>query len=92
MRRRLPPTTRAVCYESPEHKSILAVAIVLMIMWPILIPVSYVLILFESRRAIIGHTPSQLSRACAFLHSEYEPRVRTVGIKQLAPCFSHSLV
>ena len=52
---------------------------IFMVIWPILMPLGYVMILFRARRAIIERKPNRLSHACAFLHGEYEPEVRSFG-------------
>ena len=62
-----------VCHSSGEHLRIVAAATVLMGIWPIGVPVLYVLLLLRIRRPILAHTPSRLTRATAFLHRDYKP-------------------
>lgn len=71
--------TRTVCYETPAHRRIVAIAVGFVVVWPILVPILYVVLLFAARRAILGRAPSLLSRACSFLHDEYKPEVRRAG-------------
>ena len=65
-----------LCYESSEHSRLTAIAVALMIVWPIGCIVLYAALLGASRHAIQERTPSRLSLACAFLHAEYEEPVR----------------
>jgi hypothetical protein len=57
-----------VCHDSDEHKRILTVAYVLMVLWPIGVWVLYAVLSYEIRRPILAHMPTPLSRATRFLH------------------------
>ena len=47
-------------------------AVVFVVLWPVAMPLMYVLLLYRSRRPILSHQPNTLSRAIRFLWSEYE--------------------
>ena len=60
------------CYGA-EHDRIRASGHVLMVVWPIAMPLLYLLLLLPCRHAIWQKRPTSLVRATAFLHREYLP-------------------
>ena len=58
------------CTATDEHGSIMALAAVFIIIWPVSMPLMYALLLYRCRRAIGDHQPTVLSRAMRFLWSE----------------------
>ena len=63
------------CTSDGEHGSIIALAAIFIVLWPVAMPLLYGLLLFCCRRAIRQHQPTGLSRAIRFLWSEC-PRMR----------------
>ena len=64
----------AVDCDSPAYSSIMSLATLAILLYPILIPLSYLLLLVRARRAISEERPTSLSRALSILHKSYEPR------------------
>ena len=60
------------CTGSGAHQSIVALAVGLIVVWPLAMPLLYALLLYRCRRSIQNHQPSPLSRAIRFLWSDYE--------------------
>ena len=54
-----------------SYRHLEALAATFIAIWPVGVPVFFLALLYASRHAIIDHTPTSLSRAIAFLHSEY---------------------
>ena len=59
---------------SHEHMSVKIVAVLGIGLYPVGIPLCFALLLFRARHAIQGAQPTPLSKALAFLHSDYQPR------------------
>lgn len=59
---------------TPEYATAQRWAYVLLFVWPIGVPLLYLGLLLASRRSIVTHRPSPLSRATDFLWKEYEER------------------
>ena len=59
-------------YTSDEHDDIKALAAVLLVLWPVGIPLLFLALLRAVRKVIAAHTMSPLSLATNFLHSEYQ--------------------
>ena len=59
-------------YTSDEHEDIKALAAVLLVLWPVGIPLLFLALLRAVRKVIAAHTMSPLSLATNFLHSEYQ--------------------
>ena len=53
-----------------EHGSIIALAVVFVVMWPVAMPLLYAVLLLRCRQAIVGHQLTALSRAIRFLWGE----------------------
>lgn len=64
---------RVECDDGPEYAQVRATAVVFMLLWPIGMPIVFLLLLFRSRKAIQSRRPNALSNAIKFLHKEYEP-------------------
>lgn len=47
-------------------------AFIFIVLWPVLVPLSYLLLLLRCRGAILAHQPTGLSRAVRFLWKEYK--------------------
>ena len=47
-------------------------AFIFIVLWPVLVPLSYLLLLLRCRGAILAHQPTELSRALRFLWKEYK--------------------
>ena len=60
------------CSGSGAHQPIIALAVGFIVLWPLAMPLLYVLLLYRCRRSIQSHQPSSLSRAIQFLWSDYE--------------------
>ena len=58
------------CTTDGEHGSIVALAAVFIVLWPVAMPLLYALLLYRCRRAIRTHQPTAVSRAIRFLWSE----------------------
>ena len=57
-----------------QYGKVLTLAYVAIVLYPIAVPISYVLLLRAARDAIVHERPSELSRALDFLHRDLEPR------------------
>ena len=57
---------------SPEHESILGLAITAIVLYPVGIMLLNTWLLVRCRNAILTSRPTQLSKAIEFLHGEYE--------------------
>lgn len=57
---------------STDHVPILVTAWAFIVLWPLAMPLMYVVLLFRCRTAVQNHQPSSLSRATRFLWSEYK--------------------
>ena len=73
--------TRSFLRDSPaiecgdsEHSKIIRLAVILIFIWPIGATAAFSWLLVKCRNAIQTHTPTKLSRACAFLHKEIKPK------------------
>ena len=60
--------------DTTEHDSITNLAILLIVLWPLGSLVLFTSLLVPSYKALHTRTPTDLSRATAFLHREYETR------------------
>ena len=58
------------CTGDGEHGSIIALAVVFVVLWPVAMPLLYAALLHRCRHAIVDHQPNALSRATRFLWSE----------------------
>jgi hypothetical protein len=58
--------------DSDEYSATWTTALVLIVVWPIGVPVLYVVLLWASSDAFFSGTPTPLSRATAFLWGDYE--------------------
>ena len=58
------------CTGDGEHGSIIALAVVFVVLWPVAMPLLYAVLLHRCRHAIVDHQPNALSRATRFLWSE----------------------
>ena len=56
-----------------EYDEIKNIAYVLLLLWPIGVPLIYLLVLFPSRASLRQGKQTRLVRATAFLHREYKP-------------------
>ena len=65
---------RIVC-EGAEHETIKAVAILAVCLYPVGIPLMYLLLLIAARRAIIEERPTRLSTALSLLHRDFVKRL-----------------
>jgi len=61
------------CYTSDAHARLRSTASVLVVLWPIGVPVMYAILLMLARKAIRNHTPNHLVRSISFLHRDYKP-------------------
>ncbi len=61
------------CWDGDAHADIMRSAIALIICWPIGGTLLVALLLYASQTAIVERTPTDLSRATAFLHREFKP-------------------
>ena len=50
-------------------------AIIAVLLYPVGIPLMYLLLLIAARRAIVKERPTRLSTALSFLHRDFEPRM-----------------
>ena len=62
----------ALSCESGEYRSARATAFVMVLVWPLGIPLLYMVLLAASREAIRANAPTSLSRATEFLWADYE--------------------
>ena len=60
-------------HSDPEHDQILGLAWVTFFIWPVAVPVMYVMLLLMVRTALVAKRPTRVSRAVAFLHGDYRP-------------------
>ena len=60
------------CWGSDQHNDILAIAIGMIVVWPVGVVLGFAILLSRCRKAFHERKPSSLSRATAFLHREYE--------------------
>ena len=51
------------------------VAIIAVLLYPVGIPLMYLLLLIAARRAIVKERPTRLSTALSFLHRDFVPRL-----------------
>ena len=58
------------CTSSGEHGSVIALAGVFIVLWPVAMPLLYAVLLYRCRHAVANHRPDALSRAIRFLWSE----------------------
>ena len=58
------------CTGDGEHGSIISLAVVFVVLWPVAMPLLYAVLLHRCRHAIVDHQPNALSRATRFLWSE----------------------
>ena len=65
---------RVVC-EGAEHETIKAVALLAVCLYPVGIPLMYLLLLIAARRAIIEERPTRLSTALSLLHRDFVKRL-----------------
>ena len=65
---------RIVC-EGAEYDGIVRIAIIAVLMYPVGIPLMYLLLLIAARRAIIKERPTRLSTALSFLHRDFVARL-----------------
>ena len=61
-----------ICQDSVEHQRIFTSALTLSIVWPCGAPILYVALLCAAQKAIQERKPNRLTRACAFLHTDYQ--------------------
>ena len=61
-----------ICQDSVEHQRIFTSALTLSIVWPCGAPILYVALLWAAQKAIQERKPNRLTRACAFLHTDYQ--------------------
>ena len=69
---------------SSEHSPIRALAAVLIVLWPVGMPLMYALLLYRCQRPILSHQPTTLTRAIRFLWSEYEDKYFWYELVELA--------
>ena len=55
-----------------QHTSIIAIALLFIVIWPVAMPLLYALLLFRCRSDIQSHNHTALSKAIKFLWGEYE--------------------
>ena len=65
---------RVVC-EGAEYETIKAVALLAVCLYPVGIPLMYLLLLIAARRAIIEERPTRLSTALSLLHRDFVKRL-----------------
>ena len=58
---------------SDEYDEVRQLCWIAICCYPLAVPLAYVLLLAHAHPAIINHQPSDLSRALAFLHRDFEP-------------------
>ena len=56
-----------------EYTQVKSAAWAFIVVWPVLMPVLFLVVLLPSRAALLSRRSTRLVRATAFLHSEYEP-------------------
>jgi len=57
---------------SPKHDAIKDLAFVMLLVWPVALPVLYLGLLWNSRHALKAKRPTRSSRAIHFLHGDYK--------------------
>jgi hypothetical protein len=62
-----------LAYDSEEYAQAHAAATFYAFIWPVGMPLFFLLVLFKARKSIIYRRPSALSTATKFLHKEYAP-------------------
>ena len=65
---------RIDCSDAATYNPVLRLAWAAIILYPIAVPLTYALLLYAARDAIVSRTPSSLSSALSFLHRDFEPR------------------
>ena len=60
------------CGDDPEYEKITSVANFLVLVWPVGMPCLFSVLLLFTRKTIVQHRVTPLSRATAFLYKEYE--------------------
>ena len=65
---------RINCSDAIVYGPVLRLAWAAIILYPIAVPLTYALLLYAARDAILSRKPSTLSRALSFLHNDFEPR------------------
>ena len=60
---------------SPEHEAATSLAYLAIVLYPVGIPLLYLLLLVSARGAIAKDQPTQLSSALSFLHRDFEARM-----------------
>ena len=73
---------RIVC-EGAEYKEIERNARVAVLMYPVGIPLMYLLLLIAARQAIVKERPTRLSAALSFLHRDFVARLYWCDIDRL---------
>ena len=53
-----------------SYKSLVLLATLLILLWPVGVPATFAVLLWRCRRSIATHQPSPMSRAVGFLYSE----------------------
>ena len=70
-RRYMQDDLRTAC-SSDEYEQTRAIAVMMLIVWPVAVPAVYALLLWASREAILSSRPTTLSRATSFLWADYK--------------------
>lgn len=65
---------RINCSDAIVYGPVLRLAGAAILLYPIAVPLTYALLLYAARDAILSRNPSTLSRALSFLHRDFEPR------------------
>ena len=94
-------TVNGVSTSTQDYQVVTNLAIIYMVVWPVGLPLLYLLLLAPQRKVLREHKSSLMRRATAFLHREYEPkyylwepifmwqRLIIVGFMQLIPPTFH---
>ena len=61
------------CNDSDEYDRVVSLAWVAIALYPVCVPLLYLVLLLSARKAIITEQPTDLSRSLAFLHHDYAP-------------------
>ena len=61
----------SVSCDSPEYENLRLHTVVLLAIWPVAIPLLYIILLWSSRKALLSGKSTSLSRAIGFLHVDY---------------------
>ena len=64
-----------VCNTSEDHSTIVRVASIFMVIWPIGVPVLYTMVLLKARRPILARMQTTITKRTEFLHRDYRPEV-----------------